>query len=351
MLAGITDPDTDSINLYVKVGETLTLIGSTSDITPEDGPSTWTISVNPDDLADGDNTLVAKAVIGGVESEESESVTVTLDCDVPIPEITNSPEGDVTNCEENFDVSGTTDPDTDSINLYVKVGETLTLIGSTSDITPEDGPSTWTISVNPDDLADGDNTLVAKAVIGGVESEESESVTVTLDCDVPIPEITNSPEGDVTNCEENFDVSGTTDPDTDSINLYVKVGETLTLIGSTSDITPEDGPSTWTISVNPDDLADGDNTLVAKAVIGGVESEESESVTVTLDCDVPIPEITNSPEGDVTNCEENFDVSGTTDPDTDSINLYVKVGETLTLIGGTFPTSLLKMDLQHGQFQ
>ena len=84
MLAGTTDPDTDSINLYVKVGETLTLIGSTSDITPEDGPSTWTISVNPDDLADGDNTLVAKAVIGGVESEESESVTVTLDCDVPI---------------------------------------------------------------------------------------------------------------------------------------------------------------------------------------------------------------------------------------------------------------------------
>ena len=57
--------------------------------------------------------------------------------------------------------------------------------------------------------------------------------------------------------KKNFDVSGTTDPDTETINLYVKDGETLTLIGSTSDITPEDGPSTWTISVNPNDLGDG----------------------------------------------------------------------------------------------
>ena len=53
MILPVQDPDAEAVNLYVKVGEgesaTLFLIGTDSELTPEDGPSTWSISVDPND--------------------------------------------------------------------------------------------------------------------------------------------------------------------------------------------------------------------------------------------------------------------------------------------------------------
>ena len=277
---------------------------------------------------------------------------------MPIPTI-DQPDT-ITDCENNFDVTGTVDPDAEAVNLYVKVGEgesaTLFLIGTDSELTPEDGPSTWSISVDPNDpnLGEGTHTLVAKGVIGGEESEESESVTLEIDLTVPPPTI-DQPDT-VTDCENNFDITGTADTDTETVNLYLKmlvtlsptsyngagsftslsyngVGSlipisgptpTLILIGRTSDIDDETGQ--WTISVDPNNpnLGDGTFTIVVKAVIGGEESAESNPVTLTIDCPEVATTIDDPADGTTIDCEEDLTVSGTFDSETfNSVEIFV----------------------------
>ena len=262
-------------------------------------------------MGNGDFTLTATAIIDGQESSPSEgaSVNITLDC----PPTITAPET-VTDCED-FTVSGTTDPATTQINLYIDGN----LFTSTTDITPggEGEPATWEIILDPTDpaLGNGDFTLTATAIIDGQESSPSEgaSVNITLDC----PPTITAPET-VTDCED-FTVSGTTDPATTQINLYIDGN----LFTSTTDITPggEGEPATWEIILDPTDpaLGNGDFTLTATAIIDGQESSPSEgaSVNITLDC----PPTITAPET-VTDCED-FTVSGTADPATTQINLYI----------------------------
>ena len=92
-------------------------------------------------------------------------------------------------------------------------------------------------------MGNGEHTIVATAVIDGEESSESEAVTFTITLDCP-PVITDFPQETVTECED-FTISGTTDPATTTVNLY----EGETLIGSTTTITPGDGDSTWSITI------------------------------------------------------------------------------------------------------
>ena len=277
-LAVPQNPATTTVNLY----EGETLIGSTTTITPGDGDSTWSITIDPTVLGNGEHTIVATAVIDGEESSESEAVTFTITLDCP-PVITDFPEETVTECED-FTISGTTDPATTTVNLY----EGETLIGSTTTITPGDGDSTWSITIDPTVLGNGEHTIVATAVIDGEESSESEAVTFTITLDCP-PVITDFPQETVTDCED-FTISSTTDPATTTVNLY----EGETLIGSTTTITPGDGDSTWSITIDPTVLGNGEHTIVATAVIDGEESSESEAVTFTITLDCP-PVITDFP--------------------------------------------------------
>ncbi len=190
-----------------------------------------------------------------------------MDCP---PTITDFPES-VTDCDD-FTISGTTDPATTTVNLY----EGETLIGSTTTITPGDGDSTWSITIDPTVLGNGEHTIVATAVIDGQESSASNEVIVNIDMDCP-PTITDFPES-VTDCDD-FTISGTTDPATTTVNLY----EGETLIGSTTTITPGDGDSTWSITIDPTVLGNGEHTIVATAVIDGQESSASNEVIVNID--------------------------------------------------------------------
>ena len=163
---------------------------------------------------------------GAETSDLSEWVTYEIDCRVHIPTI--DPPETVTDCENNFDITGSVDPDAEAVNLYVKVGEgesaTLFLIGTDSELTPEDGVSTWSISVDPNDpnLGEGTHTLVAKGVIGTEESEESEGVTLEIDCPEAPTTIDDPADGTTTECEEPLVVSGTFDSNTfSSVEIFV----------------------------------------------------------------------------------------------------------------------------------
>ena len=134
---------------------------------------------------------------------------------VPPPQI-DQPDT-ITDCENDFDITGTADDDTDTVNLYIKnLDNSITLIGTTNDIDDETGE--WTITLNRDDFGEGTTfELVAKAVIDGVESAESERVTVRFDC-AQDPVVINQPET-ITDCVNDFVVNGTANPGA-SITLH-----------------------------------------------------------------------------------------------------------------------------------
>ena len=121
----------------------------------------------------------------------------------------------------------------------------------------EDG--TWTISVDPQDenLGEGTFTLIAEVDSGEEgETEDTNTIEITIDC----PPVLTGPEGDVTECEENFDVtvSGATGDDT--VTLFVIVDDSRVPIGGE----PTFADGIWTFSVDPNDsnLGNGQFTFI-----------------------------------------------------------------------------------------
>ena len=228
-------------------GEDRIEIGSTT--ANEDG--TWTISVDPRHEAlagtgtGGTFTLIAEVDPDG-EGEGSPEDTNTVEINIDCPVILNDP-ADVTECEENFDVTGSGADGGATVTLFVLDGEDRIEIGSTT--ANEDG--TWTISVDPRHEAlagtgtGGTFTLIAEVDPDG-EGEGSPEDTNTVEINIDCPVILNDP-ADVTECEENFDVTGSGADGGATVTLFVLDGEDRIEIGSTT--ANEDG--TWTISVDP----------------------------------------------------------------------------------------------------
>ncbi len=166
-------------------------------------------------------------------------------------------------------------------------GENRLEIGSTT--AGADG--TWTISVDPNDpnLGGGQGgtfTLIAE-VGSGESQEDTNTIEITIDCPVP-PPVLNDP-GPITECDENFDVTGSGAQEGNTVTLFVLDGENRLEIGSTT--AGADG--TWTISVDPNDpnLGGGQGgtfTLIAE-VGSGESQEDTNTIEITIDCPVPPP--------------------------------------------------------------
>ena len=258
-ITGTSEPGTESINLYAD-GTQIT--GLT--ITP-DAQGVWTVTLTvPDNIDQGEHTFTATAVNNGVESELSNEVTFTISCAPAI-----DAHGDDTDCTDGITITGTSEPGTESINLYAD-GTQIT--GLT--ITP-DAQGVWTVTLTvPDNIDQGEHTFTATAVNNGVESELSNEVTFTISCAPAI-----DAHGDDTDCTDGITITGTSEPGTESINLYAD-GTQIT--GLT--ITP-DAQGVWTVTLTvPDNIDQGEHTFTATAVNNGVESELSNEVTFTISC-------------------------------------------------------------------
>ena len=291
-ITGTSEPGTESINLYAD-GTQIT--GLT--ITP-DAQGVWTVTLTvPDNIDQGEHTFTATAVNNGVESELSNEVTFTISCAPAI-----DAHGDDTDCTDGITITGTSEPGTESINLYAD-GTQIT--GLT--ITP-DAQGVWTVTLTvPDNIDQGEHTFTATAVNNGVESELSNEVTFTISCAPAI-----DAHGDDTDCTDGITITGTSEPGTESINLYAD-GTQIT--GLT--ITP-DAQGVWTVTLTvPDNIDQGEHTFTATAVNNGVESELSNEVTFTISCAPAI-----DAHGDDTDCTDGITITGTSEPGTESINLY-----------------------------
>ena len=205
-------------------------------------------------------------------------------------------------CTDGITITGTSEPGTESINLYAD-GTQIT--GLT--ITP-DAQGVWTVTLTvPDNIDQGEHTFTATAVNNGVESELSNEVTFTISCAPAI-----DAHGDDTDCTDGITITGTSEPGTESINLYAD-GTQIT--GLT--ITP-DAQGVWTVTLTvPDNIDQGEHTFTATAVNNGVESELSNEVTFTISCAPAI-----DAHGDDTDCTDGITITGTSEPGTESINLY-----------------------------
>ena len=182
----------------------------------------------------------------------------------------------------------------ESINLYAD-GTQIT--GLT--ITP-DAQGVWTVTLTvPDNIDQGEHTFTATAVNNGVESELSNEVTFTISCAPAI-----DAHGDDTDCTDGITITGTSEPGTESINLYAD-GTQIT--GLT--ITP-DAQGVWTVTLTvPDNIDQGEHTFTATAVNNGVESELSNEVTFTISCAPAI-----DAHGDDTDCTDGITITGTSEP-------------------------------------
>ena len=265
---------TESINLYADGAQ---ITGLT--ITP-DAQGVWTVTLTvPDNIDQGEHTFTATAVNNGVESELSNEVTFTISCAPTI-----DAHGDDTDCTDGITITGTSEPGTESINLYA---DGVQITGLT--ITP-DAQGVWTVTLTvPDNIDQGEHTFTATAVNNGVESELSNEVTFTISCAPAI-----DAHGDDTDCTDGITITGTSEPGTESINLYAD-GTQIT--GLT--ITP-DAQGVWTVTLTvPDNIDPGEHTFTATAVNNGVESELSNEVTFTISCAPAI-----DAHGDDTDCTD-----------------------------------------------
>src|SRR5919106_876104 len=327
-ITGTAHPDTDTVNLFIQGGDQ---IGSTNDI--DDTTGAWTISLDPNDPNLGNGvggtfTLVATAVINGQESEDSESVTLEIDCPLPTPTI-NQPDT-IIDCDNTFTVTGGFEGGskgaTETIILYQVIPDSDPVeIGRTSTIATD---GSWEITgLDPLDFL-GPNedqttiTVFARAIQDeegeGEEFTDSAQFTITIDCPLPTPTITEP--STVTNCDTTFDVKGglTGEPKgaVETIILYQVIPDSDPVeIGRTSTIATD---GSWEITgLDPLDFL-GPNedqttiTVFARAIQDeGGEGEkftDSTEVTITIDCPLPTPTITEP--STVTNCDTTFDVKG-----------------------------------------
>ena len=123
--------------------------------------------------------------------------------------------------------------------------------------------------------------LSAKGVIGTEESEESEGVTLEIDCPEAPTTIDDPADGTTTECEEPLIVSGTFDSNTfSSVEIFVD--------GNSAGFAELDG-DTWTFTIPAEFLGEGTHTIVAEASTGGSEPDTSESAPISITAECPPP--------------------------------------------------------------
>ena len=199
----------------------------------------------------------------------SESVTYEIDCPLPTPTIDTPEVSLITDCENDFTVTGNFEGGssgaTEVLILY-RQGDPNTEVGRTTEF--GEGGS-WSITLNPTVVGEGELILVTQEYrIEGEDNEEtsllSESVTYEIDCPLPTPTIDTPEVSLITDCENDFTVTGNFEGGssgaTEVLILY-RQGDPNTEVGRTTEF--GEGGS-WSITLNPTVVGEGELILVAQ---------------------------------------------------------------------------------------
>ena len=154
------------------------------------------------------------------------------------------------------------------------------------DPTTADENGAWSITLDPTDenLGAGEDvqlSIVATASLEGETDVTSDPVTLTINC--PQDPVVITQPATITDCENTFVVSGTSEPGA-TITLFIEGTET-----QLGDPTTADENGAWSITLDPTDenLGAGEDvqlSIVATASLEGETDVTSDPVTLTINC-------------------------------------------------------------------
>ncbi|ENV3333932.1 Ig-like domain-containing protein, partial [Salmonella enterica] len=244
-------------------------------------------------LADGTYTISVTANDAAGNQKNSLPITVTIDSTLKVPEIALAA-GEDTGAPDSDNVTNHTQPkftlqhiDADVTGVTVSVEHN----GSTDTYPVTKGDDGW--SFRPSAAwSDGHYTLSVTVVDSAGNTQQSSSLTVTVDSTLKVPEIALAA-GEDTGAPDSDNVTNHTQPkftlqhiDADVTGVTVSVEHN----GSTDTYPVTKGDDGW--SFRPSAAwSDGHYTLSVTVVDSAGNTQQSSSLTVTVDSTLKVPEI------------------------------------------------------------
>ncbi|MBF0009967.1 LPXTG cell wall anchor domain-containing protein [Enterococcus casseliflavus] len=247
-----------------------------------DDDGNFTITLDPQEVAAGDNLRVEAIVTAGGEDYRSTGTPLVVPAD-DVENLTETPTIDPVTAGDTT-VSGTAEP-----------GATVTITLPEGDpITAEaDDEGNWEATVP--ELSEGDTVTVVAEAEG---KDPSAPITVTVD-GVTV----SAPSASITgNSTDGYPVSGTTTPNA-AIEILNEAGD---VVGSTT----ADDTGAYTVTLDPADVAPAEALQVVAVVTAGGQDYRSNATPITVPADIEqtgTPTIDPVTAGDTT-------ISGTAEP-------------------------------------
>ncbi|MGF1993711.1 Ig-like domain-containing protein [Enterococcus casseliflavus] len=247
-----------------------------------DDEGNFTITLDPQEVAAGDNLRVEAIVTAGGEDYRSTGTPLVVPAD-DVENLTETPTIDPVTAGDTT-VSGTAEP-----------GATVTITLPEGDpITAEaDDEGNWEATVP--ELSEGDTVTVVAEAEG---KDPSAPISVSVDS-VTV----SAPSASITgNSTEGYPVSGTTTPNA-AIEILNEAGD---VVGSTT----ADDTGAYTVTLDPSDVAPEEALQVVAVVTAGGQDYRSNATPITVPADIEqtgTPTIDPVTAGDTT-------ISGTAEP-------------------------------------
>ncbi len=320
-------------------GQSVSISFTDGSSTPVTGTATvtsnaWTITTDADisGLNDGTITITADVSDQAGNAATQASQTVTLDNAIPSV-VVSTPSSAISVNAPNQTISGTSDEDGATINIYLDSNNDGVQEGSSlgSNVVSS---GTWSISVSL--TADQANDFVVQASdAAGNASSDVDVPTITEDSSDPASPVVTSPASAISVNAATQTISGTHSEDGVTVHVYADADND----GLIDNLTPLDSDvvsgGTWSVSVN---LAEDDenNFIVRAEDAAGNTSGEVDVPTITEDSTAPTISISTPIEGDgIVEAAESSDVeiSGTTVGVEDGQSVSVSFSDGTTTAG------------------
>ncbi|MDW3194093.1 MAG: Calx-beta domain-containing protein [Cytophagales bacterium] len=321
-------------------GQTVSISFTDGSSTPITGTATvtsnaWTITADADisGLNDGTITITADVDDAAGNAATQASQTVTLDNAIPTA-VVSTPSAAISVNAPNQTISGTSNEDGATINVYIDANNDGVADNATSLGNATVSSGAWSISVSL--TADQANNFVVEASdAAGNLSGDVDVPTITEDSSDPASPVVTSPASAISVNAATQTISGTHSEDGVTVNVYADADNDGLIDNLTPLTSTTVSGGTWSLSVNLTE--DDENNFIVRAEdAAGNTSGEVDVPTITEDSTAPTISISTPIEGDgIVEAAESSDVeiSGTTTGVEDGQSVTVSFSDGTTSAG------------------
>ena len=309
-----------------EAGETVNIKVDATNATLQSGfvcdGANFTGTIDTTGLTEGARAFTAELTDGGGNTGTSTTNNVTKDTIAPTVAITTSDDVDLSNVSS-YSLDGTCDETSGTVNIgFGALTNTATCDGSNWSITgwdvsgEADGPA---ISITAD-ITDAAGNPATQATTTVVKDTTLPNVAITTPADASYINIAND--------SATFTVSGTCDEAGQTVNILVDATNATSQSGFVCDGT------NFTGTIDTTGLAEGARAFTAELDDGNGNVGTSGANNVTKDTIAPTLAITSAP--DITTTNDNaYDLSGTCDETSGTVNINVGISATTAICNGS----------------